>query len=79
MSFARVGSNPLRIVDVHYGQPGKFGPIVVRLCGPCKAGQSGTKKLKASAAHSISAGATWITVITGAYPNGVIRGQIKVS
>lgn len=79
ITYVRVGSSPLKIVDVHYGKPGRFGPIVVRLCGPCKSGQRGTKKLTASAALSIRKGTSWVTVITGTYPNGVIRGQIKVS
>jgi len=79
ITYTGVGSNPLQIADVHYGELGHFGPILVRLCGPCKSGQSGTKKISASAVRSIKAGSAWITIITGKYPNGVIRGQIKVS
>jgi hypothetical protein len=79
ISFAGVGSNPLRIADIHYGKPGHFGPILARLCGPCKSGQTGTKKLSAWAVRSIKGGNAWITIITGTYANGVNRGQIKVS
>lgn len=79
ISYAGVGSNPLQIADVHYGKPGQFGPILARLCGPCKSGQTGTKKLSAWAVRSIKGGKAWITIITGKYGNGVIRGQIKVS
>lgn len=79
ISYAGVGSNPLQIADIHYGKPGRFGPILARLCGPCKSGQTGTKKLSARAARSIKSGKAWITIITGKYGNGVIRGQIKAS
>jgi CHRD domain len=79
VSYSGVGSSPLKIVDVHYGKPGHFGPILFRVCGPCKSGQSGSKKVSASVIHSIKVGAAWVTVITGTYPNGVIRGQIRAS
>jgi hypothetical protein len=78
-TYSGVGSNPLKIADVHYGKPGQFGPILFRLCGPCKSGQTGKKSISATALHSIKAGNGWVTVITGTYPNGVIRGQIEVS
>jgi hypothetical protein len=38
ITYAGVGANPLQIADVHYGAPGRFGPILFRLCGPCKSG-----------------------------------------
>lgn len=79
ISYSRVGSNPLKIADIHYGKRGKFGPVIKRLCGPCESGQSGKKKLSAWGARSIKGGNAWITIITGKYRNGVIRGQIKVS
>jgi hypothetical protein len=79
ITYAGVGSSPLKIADVHYGKPGQFGAIIIRLCGPCTSGQSGTKKLTASGLHAIVMGTAWVTVITGTYPNGVIRGQITTS
>jgi hypothetical protein len=79
ITYTGVGSSPLQIADIHYGKPRHFGPILVRLCGPCKSGQSGTKKLSAAAVNSIKAGTAWITIITGKYRNGVIRGQIRAS
>jgi hypothetical protein len=79
ITYAGVGSSPLRIADVHYGKPGQFGAIIVRLCGPCTSGQRGTKKLTAAGLHAIVTGTAWVTVITGTYPNGVIRGQITRS
>jgi len=77
--YTGIGSNPLEIADIHYGKPGQFGPVIKRLCGPCESGQSGKKKLSAWGARSIKTGNAWITIITGKYRNGVIRGQIKVS
>ena len=77
--YTGVGSNPLEIADIHYGKPGQFGPVIKRLCGPCESDQSGKKKLSAWGARSIKAGNAWVTIITGKYRNGVIRGQIKVS
>jgi hypothetical protein len=65
------------IADIHYGKPGQFGPIVVRLCGPCKSGQQGIVKVKARRIDGIKAGNTFITLITNRNPNGEIRGQIK--
>jgi hypothetical protein len=79
ITYVGVGSSPLQIADIHYGKQRHFGPLLVRLCGPCKSGQSGTKKISAWAVRSIKAGSAWITIITGKYPNGVIRGQIRVS
>jgi hypothetical protein len=79
ITYSGVGSNPLKITDVHYGPAKKFGPILFRLCGNCKSGQHGTKKLTAFQLKEIKAGMAWVTVITGKYPNGVIRGQIHYS
>ena len=77
--YVHVGSNPLQIADIHYGKPGQFGPVLVRLCGPCRSGQAGSKKLSGKTVRAIKTGNAWITIITGKYGNGVIRGQIKVS
>jgi len=77
--YTGVGSNPLQIADIHYGKPGHFGPVIKRLCGPCESGQSGKRKLSAWGARSIKNGNAWITIITGTYRDGVIRGQIKLS
>jgi len=79
ITYTGVGASPLQIADVHYGAPGKFGPILFRLCGPCRSGQTGTKKITPAAVRTLKSGQAWVTVITGKYPNGVIRGQIKAS
>ena len=78
ITYSNTGPRLLDIADIHLGKPGRFGQVLARLCGPCKSGQSGTKKISARAARAISSGNSWVTLITSKYPNGVIRGQIKV-
>jgi CHRD domain len=79
LRYSGLGSSSLEIADVHYGPAKKFGPILFRLCGPCKSGQHGAKRLTKFQVGEIKAGMAWVTVITGKYPNGVIRGQIQYS
>jgi hypothetical protein len=77
VSYANLGKPSLVIADIHVGKTGQFGPILVRLCGPCKPGQSGVKTLKAGTLASLKSGNTWATLITDKYPNGAVRGQIR--
>ena len=77
VTYSGIGNPTLAIADIHYGKKGQFGPILVRLCGPCKSGKSGVAKLKAGSAKQFTSGNAWVTVITTKYPNGVVRGQIK--
>ena len=76
LTYRRLDHPTLVIADVHYGKPGKFGPIIVRLCGPCKSGQRGVKKVKSAWVDAIKLGDSFITLITGKNRNGEIRGQI---
>jgi len=76
VSYSNLGSTALVIADIHTGKSGRFGPILIRLCGPCKPGQSGVKTLKSGALATLKSGNTWATLITDKYPNGVVRGQI---
>lgn len=76
ISYSNVGHPALAIADIHVGKPGKFGPVYVRLCAPCKPGQSGVTKLKSGYA-GFGTGIYWITLTTEKYPNGLLRGQIK--
>ena len=78
ITYNRLDHPALVIADIHYGKPGQFGPIVVRLCGPCRSGQQGTVNVNASRIPAITSGDTFMTLITGKNPNGEIRGQIKV-
>jgi CHRD domain len=78
ITYSGIGSRRLTLADVHNGPRGKFGAIIVRLCRDCKSGQKGVRKIKRSFVNAITSGNSWVTVITDKYPNGVIRGQIKV-
>ena len=78
ITYTDIGPSKLEIADIHLGKPGRFGQVLVRLCGPCRSGAKGTKRLTALAARSIVSGNAWVTVITNTHPNGVIRGQIRV-
>ena len=78
ITYTGIGRPAIALADVHLGPPGKFGAIIVRLCGPCTSGQKGVKTVKRSFVRAMTSGNSWVTVITDKYPNGVIRGQIKV-
>jgi hypothetical protein len=77
VAYKKLDNPSIVIADIHYGKPGKFGPIIVRLCGPCKSGQKGVTKVKGTWVPAIKSGSAFITLITGQNPNGEIRGQIK--
>ena len=79
ITFSALEGQKLRIVDIHYGTPGRFGAFLARACAGCQSGQHGVVKVKAAARKDIAAGNAWVTLITEHYPNGVIRGQIKTS
>lgn len=78
LSFAKLGNPSLVVADIHIGRPGKFGPVLQRLCASCKSGQSGVLELKPSVAQQLATGDHWLTLITDKYPNGAVRGQIAV-
>jgi hypothetical protein len=78
VTYSRLDNPRIVIADIHSGQPGKFGPVLVRLCGPCKSGQRGITKVKALDVGTIRSGNAFITLITDRNPNGVIRGQIRL-
>jgi len=77
VSYTGIGKTTAAITDIHFGKPGKFGPILIRVCGPCTSGRSGVAKLKVGTANQFTTGNSWVTVITTTYPNGVVRGQIR--
>jgi hypothetical protein len=62
---------------IHMGKPGQAGPVIVPLCGPCKAGQSGTATVSAAAVAAIKKGQAYANVHTAKNPGGEIRGQIR--
>ena len=79
LTFSALEGPKLRIVDIHYGKPGRFGAYLARACAGCKSGQRGVVRVKPSARKDILAGNAWVTMITEQYPNGVIRGQLRIT
>jgi CHRD domain-containing protein len=64
---------------IHLAKPGKAGPVVAALCGPCKSGQRGTVVLKEATFTALLAGGTYVNVHTVKNPAGEIRGQVKLT
>jgi hypothetical protein len=67
--------------EIRFGLPGRSGPVLARLCAPCRSGAHGTVRISGQPArHAILFGETYVVVQTARYPRGEIRGQIpKVS
>lgn len=62
---------------IHKGRPGKAGPVVVGLCGPCRSGRKGKAKVSKTVASAIKAGTAYVNVHTAKNAAGEIRGQVK--
>jgi CHRD domain-containing protein len=78
LTFAHL-SGPAIAAHIHIGKPGKAGPVVLALCGPCKSGQKGKGLLTHAQFAKLEAGAGYVNVHTTKNAGGEIRGQIKVS
>jgi hypothetical protein len=61
---------------IHKGKPGKAGPVVVPLCGPCRSGQTGTAKIPEAVVTAIEKGGAYANVHTATNAAGEIRGQL---
>ncbi|HLG07900.1 MAG TPA: CHRD domain-containing protein [Gaiellaceae bacterium] len=61
---------------VHLAKPGKAGPVVVPLCGPCRSGSRGSAKVKARTVAALLGGGAYVNVHTAKNPTGEIRGQV---
>ena len=61
---------------IHRGKPGKAGPVLLALCGPCKSGQTGKAPLSEAAGNAIKSGSAYVNVHTAKNQGGEIRGQI---
>jgi hypothetical protein len=61
---------------IHSGAPGKPGPVVAFLCGPCQSPLSGTALLPPAALKAIESGNAYVNVHTPTNTNGEIRGQL---
>jgi CHRD domain len=79
ITYSKLDHPSIVIADIHRGSSGKFGPVLVRLCGPCTSGAHGVKRVQASDIPLIRSGRAFVTLITGRNPNGEIRGQIRVA
>ena len=64
---------------IHKGKKGVSGPVLVALCGPCKATQSGTAKITSAIENALEQGKTYVNVHTAKNPAGEIRGQVKLT
>jgi CHRD domain len=62
---------------IHRGKPGRAGPVIVGLCGPCTSGRSGKKAITKAAALTIERGTAYVNVHTATNAAGEIRGQIR--
>ena len=62
---------------IHKGRPGKAGPVVVGMCGPCSSGRKGKAKVSKSVASAIKAGTAYVNVHTAKNAAGEIRGQVQ--
>jgi hypothetical protein len=41
VTYSKLDHPSIVIADIHYGKSGHFGPVIVPLCGPCKARSKG--------------------------------------
>lgn len=62
---------------IHRGKPGKTGPVVVGLCGPCTSGRSGQASVSKAVLAAMKAGSAYVNVHTARNAAGEIRGQVK--
>lgn len=75
LTFAKL-TGPATAAHIHLGGMGKSGNVVVPLCTPCKASQTGTATISASLLKTIKKHGTYVNVHTAKNPNGEIRGQL---
>jgi CHRD domain len=78
LTFSRLSGQAIA-AHIHIGKPGKAGPVVLALCGPCRSGQKGKGLLTHAQFAKLEAGAGYVNVHTTKNAGGEIRGQIKVS
>jgi hypothetical protein len=62
---------------IHLAKPGKAGPVVVPLCGPCRSGVRKTARVNARTVRALLNGGAYANVHTAKNPAGEIRGQIR--
>jgi hypothetical protein len=62
---------------IHLAKPGRAGPVVAPLCGPCRSGVRGRAKVNARTVRALLNGGAYVNVHTAKNPAGEIRGQIR--
>lgn len=72
-------SSKATAAHIHRGKPGKAGPIVVPLCGPCRSGAHGVAKLDEKTINMIKHNDAYVNVHTMKNPNGEIRGELRAT
>jgi hypothetical protein len=65
------------LARIQLGKPGKYGPAVVILCGPCRSGVGGTTKVAPNVVKALKNGGAYVNVHTAKNTAGEIRGQIR--
>jgi len=73
--FSKVGSSTVTAA-IHLGKPGQFGPVIAKLCSPCRSGATGVTKLMPGQSSQMSTGNAYVTLTTNKYPLGVVRGLL---
>jgi hypothetical protein len=63
---------------IHGGKRGVAGPVIVPLCGPCKSGQAGTRKISKAVVAALEGNRAYVNVHTAKNAAGEIRGQVSV-
>jgi CHRD domain len=77
LRFSHLSSRAVR-AHVHLGALGKSGPVVQRVCRPCRTPAEGSARVSASVIRAIQGGRAYVDVHTRKNPTGEIRGQIRV-
>jgi hypothetical protein len=72
-------SGPGTAAHIHMGKVGVAGPVIVPLCGPCKAAQGGKGQVSKAVISAIASGHAYVNVHTAKNAAGEIRGQVKAS
>ena len=76
LSFSGL-SGKATAAHIHMGGMGKAGNVLVSLCTPCKATQSGSAKISKAVIKAAGKHLLYVNVHTAKNPAGEIRGQIS--
>jgi hypothetical protein len=71
-------SGPPLVAHLHLGRPGGNGPVLVRLCGPCRSGLAGKATLENTTVAALRQQSAYLDLHTRKNKRGEIRGQIAL-